>query len=361
MHRTIFSILMIAVLSLVISCSGKKEPATNNDTKAISVTVSAPFTNEQQVVLASGQIESAQTANLSTRMMGRITNMYVKVGDAVRKGQTLATISDEDIRAKRSQADAMIAETEAGFISAQKDYDRFNNLFKQQSATAKELDNVTMQYNAAKARVTAAKQMKNEVNAMLSYNTITAPFSGVITQKLAEAGSISSPGMPILVMEQSGILQVSATVAESDISQVHLGDEASVLVKSTGKTFKGKVIQINTSSQFTGGQYIVKINIPEAEKEGLLSGMFVNLNIPLKNIQTVKSNVVTIPLSAIINRDELTGIYTVSNNNKALLRWIRTGKKIGDNVEVLSGLSKDEKFILSSESKLYNGAPVKTN
>jgi hypothetical protein len=63
-------------------------------------------------------------------------------------------------------------------------------------------------------------------------------------------------------------------------------------------------------------------------------------------------------LSAIINRDELTGIYTVSANNTALLRWIRLGKTYGDKVEVISGLSKNEKFICSSESKLYNGAPV---
>jgi RND family efflux transporter MFP subunit len=293
--------------------------------------------------------------------MGRITNVYVKVGEKIRKGQVLATISDEDIRAKKLQADAMIAETDAALISAKKDYARFSNLYKQQSATAKELDNVTMQYNAAKARVNAAKQMKNEVDAMLSYNTITAPFSGVVTQKLAEAGSISNPGMPILVIEQSGTLQVSATVAESDISQVQLGDETTVLVKSTGKTFKGKISEINTSSQFTGGQYIIKISVPESEKQGLLSGMFVNVSIAIKTNQTSASDVVTIPSTAIINRDELTGIYTVSSNNTALLRWIRTGKKIGGNVEVLSGLSKDEKFILSSESKLYNGAPVTMN
>lgn len=361
MHRSLALTLFIAVVSQMISCSGKKEETTVSDTKRISVKIATPFNNGQQAISASGQIESAQTANLSTRMMGRITNIYVKVGDVVRKGQVLATISDEDIRAKKSQADAMIAETEAGFISAQKDYDRFNNLYKQQSATAKELDNVTMQYNAAKARVTAAKQMKNEINAMLSYNTVTAPFAGVVTQKLAEAGSISSPGMPILVIEQNGILQVSASVAESDISHLHLGDTAAILVKSTGKTFKGKINQINTSSQFSGGQYIVKIAIPETEKAGLLSGMFVNVSIPLQIIQKTNGDVVSIPSSAIINRDELTGIYTVSNNNTALLRWIRTGKKTGDNVEVLSGLSKDEKFILSSESKLYNGAPVKTN
>ena len=129
----------------------------------------------------------------------------------------------------------MIAEAEGAYATAQKDYDRFNNLYQQQSATAKELDNVTLQYNSAKARVAAAKQMRSEVNANLSYSSLTAPFSGVVTQKLAEVGSIANPGMPILTIEQNGIFQVSASIAESDISHIHLGDVANMQIKSTGK------------------------------------------------------------------------------------------------------------------------------
>ena len=86
--------------------------------------------------------------------------------------------------------------------------------------------------------------------------------------------------------------------------------------------------------------------------------MFAGVSIPVKDARQVKNDAVLVPLSAIINRDELTGIYTNSVNNTALLRWIRLWKNYGDKVEVISGLSKDEKFIRLSESKLYNGAPV---
>ena len=358
MKKYLPAFLFIVTIFLLASCSGGNEKVTANSNQKIAVTIASPSVGAQQNILASGQIESAQTANISTRMMGRITHIYVKAGDKVSKGQLLATISDEDVKAKRSQTEAMIAEAEAAYVSTQKDYDRFNNLYKQQSATAKELDNATLQYNAAKARVDAAMQMRNEVNAMLSYSNLIAPFAGVVTQKLSEAGNISSPGMPILTIEQNGILQVSASVAESDISQVHIGDAANVEVKSTGKNFEGKIIQINPSSQFTGGQYIIKVSIPVSAKADLYAGMFVNVSIPLKKIKAVDDDIISVPLSAIVNRDELTGIYTVSNQNTALLRWIRLGKTDGDKAEVISGMSKDEKFILSSESKLYNGAPV---
>lgn len=357
--KKLFSVILIFSVAGLLSCSGKEEKKDGPIEKPIPVIIATASSGSQHAVIASGQVEAVQTGNISTRVMGRITNINVKAGDKVSKGQLLVTISDEDIRAKRAQTEAMIAEAEAAFASAKKDYDRFTALYNQQSATAKELDNVNLQFSAAKARVDAARQMRSEVNASLAYSSLYAPFSGVVTQKLAEVGNIANPGMPILTIEQSGILQVSASIAESDISNVQVGDITNVQVKSTAKNFEGKVVQLNPSSQFTGGQYIIKISIPEADKKDLYSGMYVNVNIPLKDeAKQVTNDNVLIPATAIINRDDLTGIYTVGANNTALLRWIRIGKNYGDKVEVVSGLSKDEKFILSSEGKLYNGAPV---
>lgn len=363
--RTLYFSLTIIILAELHACSGGNEkknetnlPVGRQGEKPVAVTLSTVSEDTQSEILASGVIEAAQTANISTRVMGRITNIFVKTGDRVNKGQLLVSVWDEDIKARRGQADAMIAEAEASYATAQKDYDRFNNLYKQQSATAKELDNVTLQFNSAKARVVAAKQMRSEVNANLSYSSLVAPFSGVVTQKLVEVGSIANPGMPILTIEQDETFQVSASVAESDINNIHLGDVANIQIKSTGTSFDGKIIQIHPSSQFTGGQYIVKISIPEKTKKDIYAGMFAGVSIHVKDAPQGKNDVVLVPLSAIINRDELTGIYTVSVNNTALLRWIRLGKTYGDKVEVISGLSKNEKFIRSSESKLYNGVAV---
>jgi RND family efflux transporter MFP subunit len=355
---TLYISLIITTLATLNACSGGNEKKNELKDKPVTVKLSTASEATQRAILASGVVEAAKTANISTRVMGRITNIFVKTGDKVNKGQLLASVWDEDIKAKKAQTDAMIADAEGAYATAQKDYDRFSNLYKQQSATAKEVDNVILQYNSAKARVAVARQMRGEVNANLSYNSLTAPFPGVVTQKLAEAGSIANPGMPILTIEQDGIFQVSASISESDISKIHLGDVANIHIKSTDKFFEGKIIQINPSSQFTGGQYIVKISLPTTAKKDIYAGMFAGISIPMKDTWPVKNDAVLVPSSAIINRDELTGIYTVGVNNTVLLRWIRLGKNFGDKVEVISGLSKNEKFICSSESKLYNGARV---
>ncbi len=349
------------ILLTACSSKNKKEENTENTSTAIVVTVATPSSDEPQDLNVSGQIEAAQSANISTRVMGYITKLNVKVGDHVSKGQLLATISNDDILAKRAQANAMINEAEAALKNAQKDLDRFTNLYKQQSASAKELDNVTLQYNSAKSRVEAAKQMHNEVNAMLSYTNLTAPFSGIVTQKLVDAGSMANPGMPILTIEQSGTYQVSASVAENSINQIHQGAEVTINIKAIDKTFKGTVSQINQSSQFTGGQYIIKINIPDNQKNGLYAGMYANVFIPIKKSATIKTNAdaVLVPISSIEYKDQLTGLFTIGSNNVALLRWVRLGKTYGDKVEVLSGLEKDEQFIVSADGKLFNGAAVK--
>jgi RND family efflux transporter MFP subunit len=359
---TTIKILAGIGLLAMTSCSSNKKKDNHADS-AITVTVSTPSSDSGPGLNISGEIESVQSANISTRVMGYITRLNVKVGDRVVKGQLLATISNDDILAKRAQADAMIAEAEVAVKNAQKDYDRYSVLYKQQSASAKELENVNQQYASAKSRSEQAKQMRNEVNATLGYTNLTAPFSGTVTQKLMDAGSMANPGMPILTIERSGNYQVSASVPENVISQVGQGTVATINISAINKTIKGTVTQINQSSQFSGGQYLIKVSIPVNENQGLFAGMYARVNIPIRQggAARINENQVMIPLTAIEHKDQLTGIYTIGNNKTALLRWVRLGKVEGNQVEVLSGLAPHEQFIVSADGRLFNGVTVKIN
>jgi RND family efflux transporter MFP subunit len=360
-NRALQLFTAIGILT-ISSCSSneKKETQAGADT-AILVTVSHPAADSKQGLTVSGQVEASQTANISTRVMGYITRINVKVGDRVNKGQLLATISNDDILAKRAQTEAMIAQAEAAFKSAQKDYDRFTALYKQQSASAKELDNITLQYQSAKSGLEAAKQQRNEVNAMLSYTNLTAPFSGTVTQKMMDAGSMANPGMPLLTIEQSGSYQISASVPETEISLIKENAPVTINIDAIHKSIKGTIAQIAQSSQSSGGQYMIKVHIPDNEKQSLFAGMYANVAIPVTQAlkTTNVSNPVMVPVSAIEYKDQLTGLYTIGSNLTALLRWVRLGRTQGNQVEVLSGLAANEQFIVSAEGRLYNGVAVK--
>jgi RND family efflux transporter MFP subunit len=358
--KQILQTAIVSGLILVMACNEKKETGKPDNTNPISVVVSTPDVNSQGGIATSGTIEASQTASISTRIMGYINHIYVKAGDHVRKGQLLASINSQDIQAKKAQAEAAITEAEANVKNAQKDYDRFSALYQKQSASAKELDNVTFQYNASKARLEAAKQMRNEVNAMNSYANIVSPIDGTVTQKIADEGSMAVPGWPLLTIEQNGKLQISASVGESDINKIKKGDKAKVEINTIGTTIESVITEISPSSRVTGGQYLIKLGIPEPEKKNLYSGMYVNVFIPLKEQAQYRaeSNGILVPTASLIHQDQLTGLYTISSGNTALLRWVRTGKIFGDKTEILSGIGADEKFIIKAVTPLYNGAPV---
>jgi RND family efflux transporter MFP subunit len=355
----------IAILTLstflFLSCGKDKKEATNNE-PVIAVKVSGiSADNSSEFVTASGKIEAENSANVSTRMMGYVTKVHVKVGQKVNAGQLLVSVNNTDLQAKKAQVDASILQATAGYNNAKKDYDRFVALFAQQSASQKELDDMTSRYEMAKAGLEGAKQMRNEVMAQFSYSNITAPFSGEVTNTFVKEGDMANPGMPLVSIEGASHLQVTAMVSESDITSIKNGMNVKVLVKSTNQKLSGKVVEVSGSAKNTGGQYLVKVNLNNAGKE-VLSGMFVNVQFPITNkpqtTTTKQSDKVLVPESALVKQGQLVGIYTIGNKNTAILRWLRIGKSFGNQVEVLSGLSANEQYIVSAEGKLYNGAKV---
>jgi RND family efflux transporter MFP subunit len=217
---------------------------------------------------------------------------------------------------------------------------------------------MTARFEMVKAGLEGAKQMRNEVMAQFSYANITAPFGGIITNTFIKEGDMANPGMPLVSVEGSGKLQVTAMVSETDISKIKQGMPVSIIIKSMNKKVDGKVSEVSLSAKNTGGQYLVKVNLDEMDKT-ILSGMFVNVQFPIEKIADTNegSEQVLVPESALVKQGQLTGIYTVANNT-AILRWLRIGKTFGDKVEVLSGLSSKEPYIISAEGKLFNGAKV---
>jgi RND family efflux transporter MFP subunit len=356
MRKNIY-ILAVSIASLIAtSCGGEDPQPIVDNTPAVPVTVQAVTDNTNAQFLAvSGKVQAANSAQLSTRMMGFVNEVPVNVGDKVSKGQLLVAINNADLQAKKAQVNAGITEATAAFNNAKKDYNRFKALFAENSASQKELDDITAHYNMAKARLEGAQQMKNEVNAQFAYTNITAPFSGVVTSKNITKGDMANPGQPLIAIEAPGDFEVMAMVPETEISQIKTGTPVNVMISSINKTLTGKVKEVSTSAQQTGGQYLVKINL-DATDVPVLSGMFATVAFPVEKKATSSS--ILIPTAALVTNGQLSGVYTVSEGNTAMLRWLRLGRTLGDQVEVLSGLNAGESYILTSNGKLFNGAKV---
>lgn len=357
MKKYIYLLTIVSASLIMVSCNNRDKALVADSLPAIPVKVSQITSNNNSPYLSvSGKIQAANSADLSTRIMGFVNKTHVKVGDKVRKGQLLISIHNSDLQAKRAQVNASITEAKAAFANAEKDYNRFKNLFNDNSASQKELDDITAHFEMAKARLEAANQMKNEVNAQFAYSNIKAPFNGVITNRMVKQGDMANPGMPLISMETPGNFEVIAMVPESEISKIQSNTKVKVNIKSIDKTISGTVSEVSTSAKHTGGQYLVKIALDNTDAS-LLSGMFTTVQFPVE--KQTETTLLLIPKTAIVTHGQLSGVYTVSQSNTAILRWLRLGHTYGDQVEVLSGLSANESYIVSAEGKLFNGVKIR--
>lgn len=357
-NTTIYKNAFIAlVLGITLASCGSDKEQKQDGGPAVPVTVAEVETGDSNTILAgSGQITALNNATLSTRMMGYVESLPVKIGQKVNKGDLLISINNVDLRAKKAQVEASIAEATVAFNNAKKDYERFQNLFNENSASQKELDDMTARYEMAKARLESANQMKNEVNSQFAYANIRAPFSGVVTNTYIDEGDMANPGVPLVSVESPGGFEVVTKVAENNISGIAVGMKALVQVKALDTIVTGKVTELSASAQNTGGQYLMKVQLDQTDAR-ILSGMYANIRLETEQ-ESNGSDIVTVPSKALVHKGQLTGVYTMGQDNVALLRWLRLGETYGDEVEVLSGLSKGETYIVSAEGKLYNGAKV---
>lgn len=348
---------MLAASAVLTACSsGSSKPEAKNDA-AVAVAAYEPTLTGKGEVTVSGQVSSQQTAMISTRHMGFVERVLVKQGDVVRAGQLLLTVNSSDLQAKLAQTDAMVSEAQAALAVAERDAQRFRNLHGQKSVSDKELENVELHLASMRAKVQQARQGQREVKAMMAYTRITAPFSGVVTQKMVDAGSMANPGHPLLVIEQSGELQVTASLPEEYLKYVKTGDAVRVGVKAAGRELSGVVSELSPSAAMTGGQYAIKVRL-NGDKSDLRSGMYAHVRIANVVAESQEERIL-VDANSIVRRDQLTGLYVVASDNSAQLRWVRLGKTVGQQVEVLSGLKAGEKVIRPTDKKLRNGQKVK--
>lgn len=346
--------LMMALLAATFtfqSCGSEQFEPQNETAITVEIATAESATGSSMTSFA-GSIESNNQASLSTIVMGTITEVSVSVGDRVSQGDILARIKDDQIQAKKSQIEANMVQARANLENTEKNYNRIKNLYAEESATSKELDDISTMYDIAKANVEALEASLNEVNEMLAYTIIRAPFDGVISRKNVSEGDMAAPGQPLLSIADPGTLKVTANVPERWISGIAEGDTVSVSVSAAGiETSTAILTAVSEAGDPMSSQYAIEARFTNSsDLSRLKTGMFAEVN-----IATGGDDALFIPQSALVERGQLTGVFTISDTNRTLLRWVRTGKPSGEMVEILSGLAAGEQFIVTAGQTLQQG------
>ncbi len=348
-------IVLFGITAITLAACGTDDPAEQPNAEPIAVqTATAQAASSPQMNRYSGTIQGTRRVPLSTKMMGTVTQLDVEEGDRVEAGETLIRVRSQNVEAQKRQVQARLREARATRDNAETNFNRIQALREKDSATEQEFDNAQTAFERAQARVDALKSRLEEVNDMLAYATVDAPITGFVVEKRSEEGALAAPGQPLLVVETLDELKAVVQVPSESINRFAVGDSVTVEIGAAGDlTRRGLVSQINPSGNYASRQFKVQVRLPRDDRSPIKSGMYAQV-LHLSGTKTT----LTVPETALIERGQLTGLYTVADG-KALLRWVRTGTHVGDRVEVLSGLRPGEPYITDAQRRILDGQRVK--
>jgi RND family efflux transporter MFP subunit len=381
--RGIGIVLLAGVVAGMAGCGekGKHGPETAERPLVTGVElVTAGSAPRERFGEAVGTVRANNIAAVAPQVMGRVTSLPVAEGVRVGKGALLATIDDTQVRAQLMAAEAMVAEAEggreeaersiaqaeAGKSLAEKTYERFRKLNEEKVITPQEFDEVEVKRTVAVkeyersldkraqavAKIAQAKAQADAARAMLSYTRVTAPFPGVVTEKRADAGSMAVPGVPIVVLEDTGRYRLEASVPETYLGTLKVGSRVRVVLGTPpGKEIPGTVSEVVPQVDPESRTFTAKVDLPAGG--ALRTGMFGRVLFP-----TGKEDVLVVPQRAISRVGGYDALYTVTADNVARLVMVTTGKSFGDEVEILSGIEPGARVAISPLEKLVDGARV---
>jgi RND family efflux transporter MFP subunit len=283
-----------------------------------------------------GTVRARLHSVIEAKVSGRIDRMLVVPGQNVKTGELLVQLDAREVQAQQDRALAVRQQAES-------DLKRAADLFRQKILSQSEYDNAQSKFRVADAAAT-------ETETLLGYTRVIAPFAGVITRKYTDVGDLAAPGKALLEMEDARDLRLEADVPEAVIGHLTLGDKLAVRVSGVTNGLEGVVSEIAPSADSNSRTYLVKLDLPSAP--GLRAGQFGRAAMPVGETAALR-----VPVSVVVQRGQMELVF-VAVNNRAQLRIVKTGKRIGDEVELVSGVDAGEKVVVDGAANLIDGQPL---
>lgn len=283
-----------------------------------------------------GTVRTRLRATVEAKVAGRIESLQVAPGQSVRRGEVLAILDARETQARLDSARAVLEQSV-------RDLDRVGKLLKEGAATPSEMEAVQSRHRVATAAVT-------EMETMLGHARVLAPFDGVITRKSVDLGDLATPGRPLVEIEDPAHLRFEADVPEALIDQVSTGARLPVRIAARKDSVEGVVVEIAPVAEAVSRTYRVKLDLPVLT--GLRSGQFGRVAVP-----TGQASVPHVPVSAVFQRGQMECVMAAIDG-RARMRLIRSGKRLGQDLEVISGLEVGERVVVSDPDRVSEGQPL---
>lgn len=389
----LLAVLAIAAAITLASCSGSHNhgvEASTTPNVTVGVTNVARRSLRREITLSS-ELVPFQEIDVYAKEAGYVKKLDVDYGTRVKAGQVMATLEIPELEAQLEEDQAEIknatdvvsrAQHELKRYQAQYkvlhlEYTRLNGVFQSQPGIVaqQEVDDAqgkdlaaASQVDAGEAALEAAQSSLNVSKAKLfhdqtlyDYSKITAPFSGVVTQRYANLGTLvqagtssSTQAMPIVQLSEDDLFRLVIPVPESYVRYIRVGEPVDVRVPSLNRTFPGKVARFSVDVTESTRTMHTEVDIPNPQRL-LVPGIYAEADLVLEQ----KNDVPAVPLQAVNHEGDKTTVYVVGSNGKLQDCPVVLGLETANNAEVISGLSEGERVVVSDRSGLKPGESVR--
>ena len=307
MKKNYFLFLVpVSLAALFFACGGEQKETAKSvvDDSAIAVKlVNVEQGKYSLPVISSGLISTETESRLSFKVPGIITKIYVKEGDAITKGQLLASLDLTEI-------DAQVSQAKNAMEKATRDFERGQRLFKDSAATLEQIQNLQTAFNVSQESYRIASFNKQ-------FSTIHALASGRVIKKYLNEGELASPGVPVLVVNTSAQNNWIVKVGLPDVDwvRVKLGDKVTITTDAYPNTeLQGELTAVNEGSELVTGLYQAEVKINAGGKK-LASGLFAKVKIQ----PSMKQKLSSVPIESLVEgQGKTASVFVVQSDNKSV-------------------------------------------
>ena len=328
---------------------------------ALTVALTQPKNSQLTITLAAnGSVAAWQEASVGAETGGlRVAELNASVGDSVKRGQVLASFAAESVQADVAIARATVAEAQANAAEAAANADRARAVQGSGAISAQQVNQYLTQEQTAKARVESAKAQLDSQLLRLKHTQLIAPDSGVISARMATVGSVVGAGTEMFKLIRQGRLEWRGEVTSSEIARITPGT-AVVVTAPGGAQMKGKVRSLAPTVDIATRNGLVYVDLGSAARAAASVGASFKPGMYARGeFELGSSGALTVPQTAVVVRDGFSYVYRVGADNRVSQIKVQTGRVVGEEIEIQTGVKPEDKLVASGGSFLSEGDVVR--
>lgn len=353
----IIIIALLVVLGIVRAVQLQSQTVEDEEVVLTNVKVQTVSLGSVEVTTPlAGRIQAKDTINVVPMAAGEVKQVYVEVGDTVTAGQTLFTIDSDQADIQYQQALLNVKNLEDSIELIKTNLERTKTLYDAGAAAKTDVEQLENTYNTTKIQLEQARLSAQQASDALGYYTVTAPSGGYVTAVNVVAGGLAGQSMAAVVISDTSVLELSASLSEYLISSVKAGDTVNVNIESASdEPFTGTITQISEAP--TQGTYTYPVTVKVNDPKGVIkAGMFAEVRL----ISARKENVVAVPSDAVITSSGEKKVVVLNSDGETVsLKKVEVGVDNGTTAEITSGLNTGETLVVKGQTYVKDGEKVR--